>query len=84
MDITVGKLKYKISKKTAIPYNDLQLCHGQEPLPNSHVLPLASTVPYFLFNINEPTEEETKEIQRQHRKQKNVRIEDIDWSRYKW
>ena len=80
----MSKLKYKISKKTTIPISDIQLCQGQDPLPDSHVLPLASTIPYFLFNINEPTEEENKEMQKQHRRQKNVRLEDIDWSLYKW
>lgn len=84
IDITVGKLKHKISKKTTIPHDDIQLCQGQEPLPDSHVLPLASPIPYFLFNLNEPTEDETKEMQKQHRRQKNVRVEDIDWSLYKW
>ena len=80
----MGKLKHKINKKTTIPVEDIQLCQGQEPLPDSHVLPLASTIPYFLFNVNEPTEDETKEMQKQHRRQKNVRVEDIDWSLYKW
>ena len=82
LDITVKKLKHKISLRTSIPVSELQLCQGQDPLSDSHMIPLASTIPYFLFNINEPSEEESKEMQRQQRKQKNVRIEDINWSLY--
>ena len=82
LDITVKKLKHKISIRTSIPVSDLQLCQGQDPLSDSHIIPLASTIPYFLFNVNEPSEEETKEMQKQQRRQKNVRIEDINWSLY--
>jgi len=82
LDITVKKLKHKISMRTSIPVSDLQLCQGQDPLSDSHVIPLASAIPYFLFNINEPSEEESKEIQKQQRRQRNVRIEDINWSLY--
>ena len=40
-----------------------------------------NALPYFMFNLYEPGEEELQEFKKEQRRKQRMRIDDVDWSK---
>lgn len=38
-------------------------------------------IPYFMFNMHEPGEEELQDFKKQHRRKQRMRIDNANWSK---
>ena len=71
-----------LSFQTGIPLDHLEIKYrGDDVLPDSALVTPNNPIPYFLFNLYEPSEEEVKEFKKELRKKTRITLETLDWSK---
>ena len=54
---------------------------GDDVLTDDTRMTPDNPVPYFMFNVHEPGEEELTEFRKEQRRKNRIRIDTKDWSR---
>ena len=60
---------------------DLTFFQGDDVLADDMCVTPDNPVPYFMFHLHEPGEEEMTEFRKEQRRKTRLRIESADWSR---
>ena len=74
---TVHEVKQDLASRTGLLFSNIQLNQGQEELPDRIVINPNNPLPYFLFNRDEPTEDELLEKRKDERKKNRMRIDTL-------
>ena len=78
---TVLDVRKDLSARMTLPLDHIQLrFRGDDVLTDNVAMTPDNPVPYFIFNLHEPSEEELKEFKKDQHKKTRVTIETINWS----
>ena len=55
---------------------------GDDVLPDSTCVKASNPVPYFVFNMCEPSDRELEEMRKIEKLNSRPKLEDIDWSQF--
>ena len=55
---------------------------GDDVLPDSTFVKPNNPVPYFVFNVHEPSDRELEEMRKVEKMNSRPKLEDLDWSQY--
>ena len=78
---TVLDVRKDLNARMTLPLDHIQLrFRGDDVLTDNVAMTPDNPVPYFIFNLHEPSEEELKEFKKDQHKKTRVTIETINWS----
>ena len=71
-----------MSLRTSIPLELIEIKHrGDDILPDNAAVTPNNPIPYFMFHLYEPSEEEAKEFKKEVKKKTLTALEKLEWDK---